>query len=61
MPKTFRLEGLVQGNWQEIVTVEEHHQRFFKHDIDLQLSGIRFTLDETWGSEESRVYAFIVG
>ena len=60
MPKVFRIEGLVGDAWHELVRVDRNHQRFCRLTIDRELDGIRFVLEETWGSEETRVYAFYV-
>ena len=60
MPKAFRLQGLVNGQWQAITTVERNHRRFVKFDIEKEISGIRYILDETWGAKKSRLYAFYV-
>jgi hypothetical protein len=58
MPKTFRLEGLSKGRWRELVRVEGNRQRLRRFAINETLDGVRFTLDETWGSPESRVYGY---
>lgn len=60
MPKAFHIDGLVAGEWQELHRVESNHQRFVRIPLDRQLTGVRFVLDETWGAEETRVYAFYV-
>jgi hypothetical protein len=60
MPKAFRIEGLIEDQWRELVRVDRNHQRLCRFALPAALSGIRFVLDETWGAEESRVYAFYV-
>jgi hypothetical protein len=58
MAKTFRIEGLVQGAWAPLQRVEGNYQRQVRIPIGKELEGVRFTLEETWGAESSRVYAF---
>jgi hypothetical protein len=58
MPKRFHIDGLVDGAWQTLHQAEKHHQRFVRLNLDRDLEGVRFVLDETWGSEDSHVYAF---
>jgi hypothetical protein len=60
MPRAFRLEGLAGGKWRTIHQEDENHQRLVRVPVGEELEGIRFALDETWGSDESRVYAFYV-
>jgi len=60
MPKAFRIEGLIGDEWQELVRVDQNHQRLCRFPLTAGLNGVRFLLDETWGSETSRVYAFYV-
>ncbi len=56
MPKVFHVEGVVDGEWQELARVEGNFQRRVCIPIDADLQGIRFVLDETWGAEESKVF-----
>ena len=58
MPKTFHIEGLVAGEWQAVTEVRKNHQRSVRLILDRDLEGVRFVLDETWGSDHSRVYQF---
>jgi hypothetical protein len=60
MPKAFHIDGMVDGNWQTLHSVADNHQRFVRLPLDRRLEGVRFVLDETWGSDETRVYAFYV-
>jgi FAD-dependent oxidoreductase family protein len=60
MAKAFRVEGLVDGEWQEIATLANNHQRHVRLPVGREVEGVRFALDATWGAERSRVYAFIV-
>ena len=60
MPKVFHIDGLIDGEWQTLETVTGNYQRFIRLFLDRPLEGVRFVLDETWGGEESRVYAFYV-
>lgn len=58
MPKAFRIEGLIEGEWRPLAAFDRNHQRFVRVPIGQRLDGVRFCLDETWGSDCSRVYAF---
>ncbi len=60
MPRAFRIEGLSGGTWDELIRVKRNHQRLCRFSIKPGLDGVRFSLDETWGAETSRVYAFYV-
>ena len=58
MPKAFRLEALVDDEWRLLNAVLENRQRLVRVPVERNCRGLRFTLDETWGAETSRVYAF---
>jgi len=58
MPKAFRLEGLREGSWQTLARFDEHHQRLVRVPLNQRLEGVRFVLEETWGADRTRVYAF---
>ena len=58
MPKRFHIDGRIDGEWQELQTVDKNHQRFVRLPIGQRLEGLRFVLDETWGSDTTQMYAF---
>jgi hypothetical protein len=58
MPKAFRIEGLVGSEWKELARVDRNHQRCHRAPVMARLNGVRFRLDETWGAETSRIFAF---
>ena len=58
VPRSLRIEGLSRGNWQLLHGVENNHQRFVRIPINRRLDGVRVTIEETWGADTSRVYAF---
>ncbi|MGC9361259.1 MAG: FAD-dependent oxidoreductase, partial [Anaerolineae bacterium] len=60
MPKVYRIEGLVDGNWKVLHHEADGHQRFVRISVNRRLAGVRFALEETWGAEATRVYAFYV-
>jgi hypothetical protein len=60
MPKAFTIQGKNGKGWETIARVEDNHQRAVRVPIDQELTGVRFILDRTWGSEESRVLSFCV-
>jgi hypothetical protein len=61
MPKAFHLEGLVDGEWQLLHEEKDNHQRLFRFSMRQSLSAVRFVLDETWGAEASKIFAFYLG
>lgn len=61
MPKAFRIEVLSGDRWEALIRVNQNYQRRFRFPLRSGLNGVRFLLDETWGSEVSRVYAFYIG
>ncbi len=60
MPKSFRLEGRVGQAWEPLARVTDNRSRHLRIPVNRQLDGLRFTLEETRGAPESRVYAFTV-
>jgi hypothetical protein len=60
MPKAFRIEGLRDGQWEILHHVRQNYQRLCRLPLPAGLQGVRWVLDETWGAETSRVYAFYV-
>jgi len=58
MPKAFRLEGLSNGSWSTLLRVQNQYQRLVRLPVGQRLDGIRYVLEETWGSSESRLFAF---
>jgi len=59
-PRRFRIEGRLGQRWDGIAEVQHNRQRLVVIPVDKTLEGIRFVLEETWGSDSSRVYAFYV-
>lgn len=60
IPKVFCIEGLIEDKWQELIRLDQNHQRFCRFAVGRKLSGIRFVLEKTWGAEKTRLYAFYV-
>ena len=60
MPKSFHLDGLRDGTWATVVRLHDNRQRLVRLPIEGKFQGIRFVLDETWGSDQTRVYGFNV-
>jgi hypothetical protein len=60
MPRTFRLEGLINGEWREVARVTGNIHRQVRLPIHALLGGVRFVLEETWGAPASCLYAFYV-
>jgi hypothetical protein len=60
LPKYFILQGLVNGEWIDLIEVHDHHHRVFKAVIDREVTGVRYVLKETWGHCPSHVFHFSV-
>ncbi len=58
MPKCFRLEVDRGNGWELLHHATENYQRHIRIPIEESVQGVRYTLEETWGAAESRVYAF---
>jgi hypothetical protein len=57
--KAFRLEVEVNGKWENAVTVLENHQRLVKLDLNTaDATAVRLTPDETWGSDQVRIFSW---
>jgi hypothetical protein len=60
MAKTFHIDGLIDGEWKTLREETDNHQRMVRLSLGQRLEGVRFVLDETWGADATRVYAFYV-
>ena len=60
LPRDFRLEGLVDDRWTELIRAEGNYRRFRNFAIRQRLEGVRFVLERTWGAPDSCVYSFSV-
>jgi hypothetical protein len=61
MPKTFRIETLgSDGAWHTLHRVQNNYQRLVRVPVGRATQGIRFVLEETWGSETTNIYAFYI-
>jgi hypothetical protein len=60
LPRHFRLEGLLDGEWQVLADIGDNHQRLVRLSVDKTLEGLRFILLSTWGNEPSKVFAFYI-
>jgi len=58
MPRAFRVETLSGGEWAPAQRLTDNHHRQVRLQIGRKVEGVRFVLEETWGGETSRVYAF---
>jgi hypothetical protein len=59
-PRDFRLEVLKAGQWSAAHQVTDNHRRQVVLPMDVECSGVRFTLERTWSAKESRIYGFYV-
>jgi hypothetical protein len=60
LPKTFRIDGLSNNEWIPLIYASKNYQRLVRYTVHRPLEGIRYTLDETWGASESKLFAFYV-
>ena len=60
MAKGIRIEALIDGGWRRFLETEDNHQRLVRAPIGEVCKAVRFSLDQTWGAETSRVYGFYV-
>jgi len=60
MHKSFQVEGMIDGAWRTLAEVTGNHQRLVRVRIGKSVAGIRWRLNQTWGSERTRLYAFYV-
>lgn len=58
LPKAFHLDALRDGAWQTLHAVTDNHQRLVRLPLDGTYAAVRVTIDETWGADETKVYAF---
>ena len=60
MPRRFHVDALVSGEWRVVQREENNHHRFVRLPVEQEAEGVRFVLDETWGADKTRIYAFYV-
>lgn len=58
MPRAFTVKGLIRRTWKVLARVTDNRQRLWRLPLGQKLGGVRFTLDATWGSPKTRLYAF---
>ena len=57
--KQFRLETREgDGSWKTVFREENNYQRLVRVPLDVRARGLRFVAEETWGSEEVRLFGF---
>ncbi|MCL6429616.1 MAG: FAD-dependent oxidoreductase [Anaerolineae bacterium] len=60
LPRVFHLDGRMGDTWVRLQEVHCNYQRLVRLGLVCQVDAIRLTIDETWGSEQTRVFAFYV-
>jgi hypothetical protein len=60
LARRFRVELLREGKWTPFASVQNHRQRLVRLPINQAAQGVRYILDETWGSESSAVFRMSV-
>ncbi|MCM8817108.1 MAG: FAD-dependent oxidoreductase [Candidatus Omnitrophica bacterium] len=58
MPKKFKIEIKQNGRWKILCNVDNNNQRLFRCQVNQNVEGIRFVLEETYGAKESCLYSF---
>lgn len=48
------------GNWQTIAQVDDNYQRLVRVPLNVKTSAVRLVIQETWGDEQVKVFAFEV-
>jgi hypothetical protein len=60
MPRSFRVDGLRQGQWTTLARHKDNRQRLVRLEVSGELESTRYVLEETWGAETSRIFAFYI-
>jgi hypothetical protein len=60
LPRAFRVEAMVGGKWETLHKVTGNHQRSVRLPVGKSVEAVRYTLDATWGAEETKLFAFYV-
>ncbi len=58
LPRALHLDGRIGGEWVRLREVRDNYQRLVRLSIGQTVEAVRLTVDETWGSEATRVFAF---
>lgn len=58
LPRAFRIEGRNDGAWTPLLAATDNRSRLIRIHVHRPLDAVRFTLDATWGAEETHLYAF---
>ena len=48
------------GNWQTACNIQNNYQRLVRIPLDIKTKAIRLVINETWGNEQVKVFAFDV-
>ncbi len=60
MPRSFRIEALVDGKWTVLAAVAGNYQRLVRLAVNRNIDGLRYVLEKTWGGAASKLFAFYV-
>ncbi len=58
LPRALHLDGRIGGEWVRLQEVKDNYQRLVRLPIGREVEAVRVTIDEMWGSEVTRVFAF---
>ena len=58
LPKAFRIEAKVAGQWQTLHEITDNHQRLVRLPVGREVEAVRYTLLKTWGDAPSKLFAF---
>lgn len=57
MAKAFHLDVMLRGEWVPHRAVTDNYQRLVRLPVHQEVEGVRLVVDETWGTETTRLYA----
>ena len=61
MPKKFRVEAEIGGNWQKLLLEEENLLRLYRKTFpSCQATAVRLIVEQTYGGMEARIFSFEV-
>lgn len=60
MVRSLRVDLFDGEHWGTLRTVRANHQRFVRLPVHARTQGVRLAIDSTWGTPQTRLYAFHV-
>lgn len=57
--RKFRIDAMKKdGQWENVICIDNNYQRLLKIELDATTSAVRFIPEETWGSETAHLFAW---